>query len=377
MASFHREGETRVVARDEDGRAYCEAQLALLGDGWTRERPPIAEPIDDELERALHANPDDDATWLVYADHYIEHGHPRGQIMAIESAPVKNVVHRAEREAQGEQLRVAAGDLLAFHRTGVSTRWRRGFIYEARLHGGHPRGDLEDLLWELLAHASARFLRELVIDCWHQDGQDHRLIVALVLHAAPPLRKLVIEYDPSEWVGFAPLGVVGHIGGVFPRLEELALATDETIDLRGLAMPHARRFVLTTNLMRRGMLDPIAAAPWPELVELGLTFGRDCKLEVESLDFVFSLPKLRTLRLNAAPFGNAIVERFVASPIAARVTRLELRNGLVDDAGVEMLVAARDRLPEKFYLDIYATRVTSDGRDMLAEANIDYERWWW
>lgn len=368
MASFHRGHERRVVA-DDDARERCEAQLALLAEGWARERPPIAEPIDAELERALHANPDDDQTWLVYADHYIEHGHPRGQIMAIESAPVKNVVHRAEREAQAEQLRLAAGDALAFHRTGISTRWQRGFIYEARIHGGHARGELEELLWALLSHPSARFLRELVIDAWHQDGQDHRLNVALVMHAAPPLRKLVIEYDPSQWVGYAPLGVVGHIGTVFPRLEVLELATDETIDLRGLALPHARRFVLTTNLMRRGMLEPIAAAPWPELVDLGLTFGRDCELDVGALDFVFALPKLTKLRMYA-PFADAIVAAFLRSPLAPRVTVLDLRYGGLTDASVAAIVDARDRLHEQLFVQASGSRITNEGWRMLHHAGL-------
>lgn len=344
MARFQAGTEIRDVVCDGDDedarREYCERQLDLLAQGYRRIRDPAREidypddPRDPALERVLHDSPDDDQTWLVYADHFIDRGHPRGALIALESAPVRNVVQRAQREAEAQGLRRAAMDVLAgplAGRAGLNLRWRRGFIHQASLHGAFARGAAEDLLFELLRHPSARFLRELEISCSHDDAQDHRLLVAMLVHAAhaPPLRSLAIDYEAVEWVGYPPLGDAAALGARYPRLEHVSLAGDDTTRLAGLSLPRAKRFAFLTAAMPPHTLRAIAAAPWPALEHLELTFhSSECTLG--GLAFLHQLPKLSHLRIRGAPFANALAHQLLASPLAKQLQRIELRNCDID-----------------------------------------------
>ena len=341
MARFQSGTEIRDVVLlrdDEDGRRdYCERQLELLAGGWRRVRDPAREidyvdddPRDPVLEHALHADPDDDQTWLVYADRYIDRGHPRGALIALESAPVLNVVQRAQREAESRALRLAAMDALAgplAGRSGLNLRWRRGFIHQALLHGEFLRGAAEDLLFDLLRHPSARFLRELRVACSHEDAQDHRLLLGLLLHAdpAPPLRTLDVSYDPVQWTGYPPLGDVGALGTRYPLLESVALDGDDTSRFSGLALPRTKRFAFMTSAMPPHTLRAIGVAPWPVLEHLALSFHRStCTLA--ELAFIYQLPKLTRLEIRSAPFGEELAHQLLASPLAKQLVRIELRD---------------------------------------------------
>ena len=396
MARFERASEIRDIvlddaAADDDSdarRVHCEQQLALLRDGWRRIRDPAREPDypdeprDHDLERALLANPDDDQAWLVYADHFLQLGHPRGQLMALETAPFHNIVHRAEREAHAERLRHAASDRLldaSLVRPGIRLKWRRGFIYEARIHGAYWRGDAEDLLFDLLRHPSARFLRELTLTCWHRDAQDHRLLVELLLQSSPPppLRKLAIEYTTDTWIGFPPLGdSVSAIGTVFPLVEDLRLEGDSAWDLRGLSLPRARSLALRTIGIRRATLDALHAASWPDLAELELWFD-DSTCTVDDIAFVFdgTLRNLTTLRLRAAVFANEIVDALLRSPIARGIRELDLCDGALDDRAVARLVNARTQLADELRVRVEGTAVSARGREQLVDA--DLSAMWW
>jgi uncharacterized protein (TIGR02996 family) len=385
MARFESGGEIRDVALGDDRRAYCDAQRELLAAGWTRVRDPACEaafpddPRDPALEAAIRENPDDDQPWLVYADLLIERGHPRGPLVALESAPVNNIVQRAEREAEARRMRNATAEHFGLGlrgRSGLNVRWRRGFIHSAAIHGAFARGAAEDLLFDLLRHPCARFLRELELKCWHHDAQDHRLLVDLLAHAAPapPLRKLTIEYATEEWTGFPPLGDIGALAVTYPALEILRLEGDDTTRFTSLALPRAKRFGFETTGLTTHALRAIAAAPWPALEDLELWF-RDSPCTAHDLRFVLGLPNLTALRILAAPFADAVVEMLCASPIAARIAELDLRHGELTARGVDALVAARTAFPERFELRIDSARVAPELRYQLRDANIDVG-WW-
>jgi uncharacterized protein (TIGR02996 family) len=391
MARFQSGSKIRDVVKggdDEDARRdYCERQLELLASGWHRVRDPAREidypddPRDPGLERVLHENPDDDQTWLVYADHFIDRGHPRGALMALESAPVINMVQRAQREADAHTLRLTAMDVLGGSlagRAGLNLRWRRGFIHQAFLNGEFDRGAAEDLLFELLRHPSARFLRELKISCSHHDAQDHRLLVATLLHAAhtPPLRTLAIEYATDRWVGDPPLGDVGALGASYPLLEDVSIAGDDTTRFTGISLPRAKRFAFKTTRLQPHALRAIAKAEWPMLEEIELWLD-DSPCTLDDVRFVLALPALRRLRVLAAPFANQLVEELVNAPIARQIEHLDLRYGAFDDAGAAVLAAARARFPTRLRCTIVTrTNITRAGRDLLEDADIQLDAWW-
>lgn len=384
MARFESGGQIRDVALGDDRRACCAAQRELLAAGWKRVRAPSEPDFPDEvrdeaLEQAIRENPDDDAPWLVYADLLIERGHPRGPLVALESAPVKNIVQRAEREAEARRMRHAAPEHFGAGlagRAGVSLRWRRGFIYSAHVTGAFAQGDAEDLLFDLLRHPCARFLRELELTCWHHDVQDHRLLVDLLAHAAPtpPLRKLTIGYATPEWAGFPPLGDIGALSAAYRALEILRLEGDDTTRFAGLALPKAKRFGFETTGMTAHAMRAIATAPWPALEDLEL-WCRDSACTVHDLEFVLALPRLSSLRVLAAPFADELVEMICAAPIARRIDELDLRHGDFSARGAQALLAARDAFPESCELRVDPARLTPELRYALRDANIDVG-WW-
>jgi uncharacterized protein (TIGR02996 family) len=379
MARFQSGGEIRDIARGD-----YDAQLELLAAGWARVRDPAEpeftdDPRDDALEAAIRETPDDDQAWLVYADLLIERGHPRGPLVALESAPVKNIVQRAEREAAARLLRNSAIEHFGrgiVGRAGLNVRWRRGFIHSAKLSGGFARGVAEDLLFDLLRHPCARFLRELELTCWHRDVQDHRLLVALLAHAAlpPPLRKLTIEYPTTEWTGFPPLGDIGPLAAAYPALEILRLEGDDTTRFGGLSLPKAKRFGFETTGLTTHALHAIASAPWPALEGLELWF-RDSPSTAQDLRFVLALPHLVSLNALAAAFADDLVEMLCASPLAARLEELDLRHGDFSARGAEALLASRSAFPETCEFRFDSARLTPELRYQLRDANIDVG-WW-
>ena len=344
MARFQAGSKIRDVVREGDDadarRAFCERQLELLAQGFHRVRDPAREPDhpddprDPGFEQTLHDNPDDAEAWLVYADHFVDRGHVRGPLMALEAAPVQNIVQRAERAAVSRQLHNAAGSALTGYlarRRGLSLEWRRGFINTAHIHGRFLRGDAEDLLFDLLRHPSARFLRELRLSCWHEDAQDHRLLLGLILNAtpAPPLRLLGTRYDQLDWDGYQPLGHLGALGTRYPLLEDVFLEGDDTTRFTGLSLPRAKRFAFVTAAMSPHTLRPIAAAPWPALEDLELSFhGSECTLD--ALAFLFQLRNLTRLRIRSAPFANELARQLLESPLAKQLKRIELRGAQLD-----------------------------------------------
>lgn len=373
MARFHSGTEIREVVLGGDRHAYVDQQRALLAAGWRRVGDAV--PM-SELEQAIHASPDDDQLWLVYADALIEAGDPRGALAALESAPVANIVQRASRDADARRLRQAATDLGRgiVGRQGLGLRWKRGFIHGATLHGGFALGDAEDLLFDLLAHPCARFLRELELVCWHHDAQDHRLLVDLLAGAwpPPPLAKLQVDYNPVEWTGYPPLGDIGALARAYPRLEVLRIDGDDTTRFEGLALPQAKRFGFQTVALRAQALRAIAAAPWPALEDLELWF-RDSTCTVDELAFVLGLPRLARLRIRGAAFATELVEQICASPIAGQLAYLDLRGRMLDERAAEALIAARTQFPAKAALEVECP--TQEIRFALADA--DFDIGWW
>jgi uncharacterized protein (TIGR02996 family) len=383
MARFQSGTEICDVVRDDDDRrAFCDRQRELLATGWRRVHDPLREQAfpDDAraptLEQAIRENYDDDQNWLVYADHLIEHGHPRGALVALAAAPVTNIVQRAAREAEAHRLRNAS-ELLGrglVGRAGLSVRWRRGVIHSAKLHGAFARGDAEDLLFDLLRHPCARFLRELEITCWHHDAQDHRLLVELLVHAdpRPPLRKLAIEYPTTTWAGYPPLGDIGALAAAYPQLADFRIEGDNTTRFAGLALPRATRFGFETIAMPPHALRAIAAARWPVLEELALWL-HESTCTVDELRFALALPALRRLRLLGAACTNELVVAIAASPIAPQLELLDLRHGPFDERGAAALLAARACFQEDITVRIDTARLSEDVRDQLRDANLDVD----
>jgi hypothetical protein len=291
-----------------------------------------------------------------------QHGHPRGQLIALDRV-LATTPHNMYDAAELGRLRQQATRMLLGaldERRGLELAWRHGFIKTAKLLGGFDVGGAVDLLFDLLRHPSARFLRELVLD---YGIESYRLAAELLLRTSspPPLRRLWIGYRGTGGRAYQPVGEIGTVGSRYPLLEDVYVDAENTIDLHGLSLPRARRFALRTLNVRVHTIEAVIDGAWPALEELELWFGvqtpctiRDLRL---LLDGTVELPRLRTLRLRAVPFADDIVELLVQSPLARRLEVLDLQSGGLSDAGVDTLLRARDDLGQ-LKCELAGTKVT-------------------
>lgn len=112
----------------------------------------MSTPVLDELLAAVLAAPDEDGPRLVLADHLIERGDPRGELIVVQCRLARSehdVVLRAEELGLLVQLSPP---------TGVSVTYDRGFVVAAKLRGWFGREAIAFLAGEPL-------LRSMTIDC--------------------------------------------------------------------------------------------------------------------------------------------------------------------------------------------------------------------
>jgi uncharacterized protein (TIGR02996 family) len=259
-----------------------------LGLGWRRVRDPKRErDLDDEpreptFEAALAAAPDDAATALVYADWYQQQGHPRGALIATQCGLAANPADPRLQAEEAELFREWRDYLLGpLERVAtpfalqLDLAWEHGFIRRARLVGFAGELETNALLWDLLRHPSARFLRELVLGSTTLGFPTNATLAAdLLLRAGPtpPLR--VLAFDDSTVA--TALGDLTGLGECYPHLEDVVLRGEGDAVLGELALPCARRFAYRTATLSPATLAAILAAPWPALEELELWFGVGC-----------------------------------------------------------------------------------------------------
>ncbi|MEO8705694.1 MAG: TIGR02996 domain-containing protein [Kofleriaceae bacterium] len=394
---YTREGSGPVVAVTMKSfhipREYMQFLTDRLHAGWHRVRDPAREvDVDDEpreptLEAALAADPGDVTTALVYADWYQQHDHPRGDLIAVQCARAASPDDPVLRAREAELFASWHAHLLGpiDHPGGqyelrLELAWEHGFVRAARLDGRDRRGVPEQLLWELLRHPSARFLRELVIGCHDYGDQDNRLMTDLLLHAGPtpPLRTLILaDFDDTRSddidISRAPLGDLTGLGDRYPMLEDVILKGRGDCELGGLALPHARRFAFRTSSLTRITLARVIAADWPALEELELWFGNteyggDCTAADVAPLVARGMPKLRVLRLMNTLFSDDLCELIATSPRAATLATLDFSLGTLSDDGAAVLAARRAAFANLTALHVNECCLTSQGLARLRAA---------
>ena len=159
-----------------------------------------------KLEAAIEKDPDNADEYLVYADWLQGQGDPRGELIALQhggkTAPAKKLLDQNKEHFWGKAAEfLDMVEAYPYGPLGENTTWRNGYLEKlwisnkterSKTYGGSlPEGDVEELLGALLAHPSARFLRELTVGIvtYEDNGYDG---VAKVIgkHPVPTLRKL-------------------------------------------------------------------------------------------------------------------------------------------------------------------------------------------
>jgi uncharacterized protein (TIGR02996 family) len=304
-----------------------------------------------ELRALIAANPDDDATYAVYADELLTRGEPRGELIAIDAA-----LERAPIGARAV-LRRRRAELLAEHPTlappshhGVTLRWRLGFVrtvlVEAKLD-----------LAQVFAHDALAFTTTLVL------GRNVDLAPATGLRLPVTLRSLSFYMD--GWVhDRAPIDV-DAIVAEHPGVTRLAATWPVTLT----AATQLRALELR-GLPPEGIAT-IARASLPALEALVLQLASTWSLTpaaVATEDLAPLLehppPWLAHLEIVDPPPGDELIARIATSPLLRQLRTLTLWNAGLSVAGAR--VVTRESFGHLERLDL-----TDVGLDAETEGLLD------
>jgi uncharacterized protein (TIGR02996 family) len=340
--------------------------------------PPPPRRRDPTLEAEIEHAPDAIEPYLVYADWLQQHGDPRGELISLHArlAPTR-VVEAPDRAAQtatgdgawyafpGGELADAAAALIdrwpSQFRGPLDDRdrvdWHCGFW--RRLRFACAAGDESAFairLLRVLAHDSARFLRELSI------GTTYGLAVASILPETLPatLRALhlgdFVFPDESE-LSWTSVGDVTPLYDSAPDLERLVLQGAEIVLGDRVRLPRLRSLELVTCALSGDVVRAIARAKLPELETLivwtGESSGDGCSAaDLRELIGALGTANLRWFGLVNCEHTDEILGDLVAAPWFARLEELDLSKGTLTAAGVDTLARSADRLAGLARLDV-------------------------
>ena len=349
--------------------------------GFVEVTPPSApEPSNPALEQQIIEEPADAARCLVYADWLQGQGHPRGELGVLQA-------QRAERPddaalAKAEQKLLEAHPALAPTRVVEAAKrtkktgetdddrtivtWENGFIVGARIARATDRlpYTVRELVAELLAHPSARFLRELRIGSLGPDNHDYKDVIEEIIRRCPStLRTLaLVDLPPgtAELV-FANLADVTPLLAATPLLEELRLAGN-SVEVSSFPLPKLRRLAIATT--DPVLLGSLSRSNLPALESLELS-GGDAPMPPEPLVKIMKRHTPKTLAITRTANTDQLVPYLVKSPLLATLSRLDLSGGTLSDAGAELLLHARDKL-EHLEIDLSANTLSAATISKLA-----------
>jgi uncharacterized protein (TIGR02996 family) len=377
--------------------------------------------LQQALEGALFANPDDLASHMAYADYLSERGDPRGEFIQVQLA----LEDQGRPAAEREKLRQREMVLLDLHRR----EWLGGlaahlFDDTDALHRRYAqdhvsccrwrRGWVEDVyLWFFdLATARAladcpatRLLRRLHIDsCGYEDVYEpepedrvpdgSRYPNLYPLARAPFLPHLrvfrlgeAVDFENADFVegsgeGSYNSGAVAHglvrLAAKMARVEELHLYAQAVRTDKLFALPNLTNLrVLVVYHNRLYPLEVLAANP--ALRNLTAVRFHPAHTEDESClplagvrELVHSphLSSLKELHLRASDLGDEGCAEVVRSGTLKRLEVLDLRFGRVTDAGARIL-AECPHVRRLRRLNLEDNQLTDAGRALLKGLGID------
>jgi uncharacterized protein (TIGR02996 family) len=137
------------------------------------------------LEEAIEKDPDDEDAYLVYGDWLQGEGDPRGELIALQAAAMRDPTDKAIAKRVTELLARHDGDLLGALGEDMSVVWHLGFVRSARIAPDKDPSKPIDALKALLAHPSGRFVRSISFQ--QPKGIDAKKIVRHLLDTRTPL----------------------------------------------------------------------------------------------------------------------------------------------------------------------------------------------
>ncbi|MCY1014943.1 WGR domain-containing protein [Pyxidicoccus sp. MSG2] len=344
-----------------------------------------------ELEATIFSNPDNADAYLVYGDWLQRQGDPRGELIALQHAALQ----ASGDEAANLKKQIAKhlksfkdallGDLAdALDEEELKVEWHLGFIRSARVgqKDYDSDRDIAELVKELLAHPSARFIRGLTIGMAHFDDENDYgdVITALTealdgLGGSKTLQNLFIgdfEFPDDTEISWSHLHDISALYKLLPDLRSLRLRGG-SLELGKVDLPELREFTVETGGLPLSAVKSIASAKWPKLERLEVWFGQDNyggEGGVEDIQPILDgkgLPALKSLGLCNAEFVDELCKVLPKAKVLPRLERLDLSQGTMSDEGARILAESAAAFAHLKHLDFTRNTLTDEGERAVAK----------
>lgn len=349
----------------------------------------LPDPRDATLETAIHDAPEDDATWMVYADWLLAQGHPRGELIAAALAAGNSAAAaKALLKLEDHYRAVIVGPLRPFQivddwSNRDAFTWRRGFIQAARfsIHSEKPT-ELVDAIGTLLTHPSGRFLQELAIGLKGYTPMDplDPVVAVVAQHGAPSLRRLHVgdfQFPDACEISWY---TVGDLSALWPALPRLTCLVVQGIELKlGAPMPrHLAELAIRTGGLARETMIELCTMELPSLRSLEVWTGDPAYGCTTTFDDTAPLLArdwpLTSLGVRNCDFADEVAAALPRAAFASTLASLDLSMGTLTDDGARALAAHADAFPKLARLDVSESFLTSAGlgalRDAFANVNV-------
>lgn len=306
------------------------------------------------LEAALADNPEDAATWKVYADALIEQGEPWGNVIAMAASGKRPKQQQAD----------AAKDLLR-ELDGSSFEWRFGTLERVSLcpedeDSGDDEGEAEltnyaVTLRRILKHPAGRLVRELELGLPPTDDTDwayDAILPTLTGSGVLPLLRVLDMTADAEFMdqdSWRSIGDLSKLWAIAPQLREIRLKGSGNDDgnstrLGTVVAPHLEKFVHISSGLDKNVPIQLGKASLPELRHLELyigeeDYGNNCTMR--SFAGILEgkgMPRLEYLGLVNSEWERELISALAKAPIVKRIRTLDLTKGTMWREGAQALI---------------------------------------
>jgi uncharacterized protein (TIGR02996 family) len=346
-----------------------------VGGGPAGAQPAVKHAVNEELEAAILADPDDDEACMVYADWLQTQGDPRGELAAVQQQLLRQPKSAKLKNQEAKLLEQHSAHLLGKLADVLDMvqdiEWHMGFIRSATVKNVHERSDLfdeperemiavEEVLGWLLDHPSGRFLRDLTVGIVDfEDNGYGGVAQALGKRRLPAMRTLFLGdfiYEETE-LNWSHAGNIEPLYKAVPNLQSLTVRSG-SMTLGKINLPELREFVTITGGMGDEATRSICTARWPKLERLSLQFGRryesattDVK-EIRPLLDAKGLPNLKHLGITNAEFTDAVCAELPRSKVLPQLVELDLKMGTMGEAGARAIIDNAEKFKHLELLDV-------------------------
>jgi len=157
------------------------------------------------------------------------------------------------------------------------------------------------------------------------------------------LGDIVQEENEMSWI---EQGDIGRILAAFPKLEELRVRGQSSLELSPCTNESLKRLTIETGGLPTAVLHNLARCSFPNLEHLELWLGDDGYGWEGDVDDVLPaiepalFPKLKSLGIRNSMIADEVAEAVANAPILAQLEDLDLSLGTMTDKGAEALLAS-------------------------------------